>query len=165
MHEKNKSKYLNAFKKIKLTFKRIADYNNIKQININITQDGKNEKTSYININDNIGTTKEESFSLIDDNNKVMNQTYLTNDKCNKLKKVSENDNEESIIKKRDISVKDILNILDTIEEKENTNKLLKFPKRKKIEKNKYFLTENYIKDLQIITGKIHHFNDLFKKK
>ena len=139
LHERNKSKYLNSFKKIKLTFKRISDYNNSNKNNNNIIKD-RNEKTNNININDNIGTTKEESFSLIDDK---MNQTNLT-----KLKKVTENDKEESIMKEKDISVKDILNILDTIEDK-----------------NKYILTENYINDLKILTGKIHHFNNLFKKK
>ena len=159
LHERNKLKYLNAFNKIKLTFKRIAEYNNSKKNNINSNKDGKNEKSHNINIYDNIGTTKEESFSINDDN-KIINQTKLTN-----FKKVSENYNEESIEKKEDISVKDILNILDNIEHKENNNKLRNFPKRKKKDKNKYFLTENYINDLKYITGKIHDFNDLFKKK
>ena len=156
LHERNKSKYLNSFKKIKLTFKRISDYNNSNKNNNNIIKD-RNEKTNNININDNIGTTKEESFSLIDDK---MNQTNLT-----KLKKVTENDKEESIMKEKDISVKDILNILDTIEDKNIDSKIKKFPKRKKKDKNKYILTENYINDLKILTGKIHHFNNLFKKK
>ena len=156
LHERNKSKYLNSFKKIKLTFKRISDYNNSNKNNNNIIKD-RNEKTNNININDNIGTTKEESFSLIDDK---MNQTNLT-----KLKKVTENDKEESIMKEKDISVKDILNILDTIEDKNIDSKIKKFPKRKKNDKNKYILTENYINDLKILTGKIHHFNNLFKKK
>ena len=123
LHERNKSKYLNSFKKIKLTFKRISDYNNSNKNNNNIIKD-RNEKTNNININDNIGTTKEESFSLIDDK---MNQTNLT-----KLKKVTENDKEESIMKEKDISVKDILNILDTIEDKNIDSKIKKFPKRKK---------------------------------
>ena len=159
LHERNKVKYLNSFKKIKLTFKRITDYNNSKKNNINTIKDGKNEKTHNINIDDNIGTTKDESFSLNDDN-KITNQANIT-----KFKKISQNYNEESIIKRKDISVKDILNILDTIEEKGNNNKLGNFRKRKKKDKNKYFLTENYIQDLKFITGKIHHFNDLMKKK
>ena len=60
--------------------------------------------------------------------------------------------------------MKDILNILETIDDKENSNNIIKvhFHKRKKNEKNKYFLTQNYIHDLQSNTGKIHDTYNLF---
>ena len=62
--------------------------------------------------------------------------------------------------------MKEILNILNTIKEKDNLinkNKIIIPGKRKKNDKNKYFLTGDNIHDLKQITKKISYFNDLFK--
>lgn len=162
LHSRNKTKYRTIFNNIKLTFKRIVDYNNTKKNNnINLIKEEKSEKTNNINICENnaIATTKEESYSLNDDN-KIGN---ITKDKSNNLKTISEKGNDQSNEKNKDISVKEILNILETIDNKEKSNNIIKvgFHKRKKNEKNKYFLTENYIHDLKSITAKIHVFNNL----
>lgn len=152
LHEKNKGKYNNSFKRIKSTFKRISDsYKKDNNNNISLIK-------NQIIISDNtlIGTTKEESFSLIDEN-KIVNIT-----KKKDLKKINEMDNEGSVEKNKEFTMKEILNILDTIDCKENKNeKKLGLPKRKKHEKNKYFLTENYIHDLKNITEKIRHYREL----
>jgi hypothetical protein len=160
LHERNKNKYNNSFKKIKLTFKRIAEFKKEQKNNIKLIKEEKKEKINQIIITDNtlMGTTKDESFSLIDDN-KVMN---ITKDKD--LKKISEVDNENSFEKYKDFSMKEILNILNGIDATENKGKnkdKYYLPKRNKFEKNKCFLTEDYIHDLKKITGKIHHYNNL----
>ena len=158
LHKKNKSKFLNAFNRIKETFKRIVDNNcHIKE--------GQKDNTNNININDNINieTTKEESFSF-NENNKINN----LKEKSKNLEIISEKKNVE--IKENnddDISMKEILNILNTIKDKDNlinkNNKIIIPVKRKKNDKNKYFLTGDNIHDLKQITKKISYFNDLFK--
>ncbi len=62
--------------------------------------------------------------------------------------------------------MKEILNILNSIEVKKNflNKNKLNIRRRKKNEQNSYCSTENYIRDLAIVTGKIGFFNDLIKK-
>ena len=154
LHEKNKGKYYNSFKRIKSTFKRISDFYN-KDKN-NIISLIKNQNQIIISDNTLIATTKEESFSLIDENKIVI----ITKEKD--LKKINEMDNEGSMEKNKEFTMREILNILDTIDCKENkSEKQIGLPKRKKHEINKNFLTENYIHDLKKITGKIRHYREL----
>ena len=53
--------------------------------------------------------------------------------------------------------------ILDSIDSK-SKNIPFCFGKRKKNEKNKSFFKDNYIYDLQKVTGKIYHYKNLFNK-
>ena len=156
LHKRNKSKYYITFNKIKLTFKRISDYNNIKKINFNVIKGEEKEINNQNNFGENINieTTKEESISL--------NESNIIH---NNLEKLSDK-NYETNEKNDDISMKEILNILNSIEVKKNflNKNKLNIRKRKKNEQNSYCSTENYIRDLAIVTGKIGFFNDLIKK-
>ena len=62
LHERNKAKYSTIFNNIKITFKRIVDYNNTKKNDIHLIKEEKNENPNSINICENniISTTKEE---------------------------------------------------------------------------------------------------------
>ena len=172
LHNDNKLKYRNIFLKMKLTFRRIANWKesqNNKNINNNISKDStkleitelkhteeqKDKNTSFTNsyIINNI-TTKEDSNVIINDENK-------DNNKNNIRKDIVEEDKDNND-KKEDISVKDILNILDSIDSKKKYN-MCKPKKRKNNEKNKYFFHENYIFELQKITGKISYFSSINK--
>ena len=156
LHINNKSKYVNVFDKIKLTFNRIAEYN---KKNINM----KDKKiTTSINIIDNtIETTKEESY-LNNEENKISTKK---NGQKN-LEKISEKENEDPHEITKDISVKEILSLLDSINDKENINKKnnINICERKNNQKNKHFFNGNYILDLQKITGKIQYYNNLNRK-
>ena len=161
LHKKNKSNFLNTFNKIKLSFIRIVDYNNTKNYKSNSIKELQKDITNKININDNniIETTKEESLSFNEEN-----KINLIKEKQKNYERLIENENEKNK-KDEEISMKELLNILDSIKEKDNiTNKNKVIPhKRKKNEQNKYFLTGNNIRDLKQITEKISYFNKLFK--
>ncbi len=156
LHINNKSKYVNIFSKIKLTFNRIAEYN---KKNINM----KDKKiTTSINIIDNtIETTKEESYLINDENKISIEKNWQKN-----LEKISTKENEDPHEINKDICVKEILYLLDSINDKENINKKnnINICKRKNNQKNKHFFNGNYILDLQKITGKIQYYNNLYKK-
>ena len=163
LHENNKLKFVNVFNKMKMTFNRIVEYNK-KSNNTN-----NNNKINYISfpnntIDNTTETTKEESF-VLNEENKMCN---VKNGKKKKLEKIAEKENEDIQEKKEDISLKEIMLILDSINEKEKENLLdnknYNKNKRKKNEKRKYFLNDNYILDLQKMTGKIGYFINLFKK-
>ena len=164
LHENNKLKYVNVFNKMKMTFNRIVEYNK-KSNNINNNNNKINDITFQNNTIDNTTeTTKEESF-VINEDNKICK---AKNEKKKKLEKIAEKENEDIQEKKEDISLKEIMLILDSINEKEKENlfdnKKYNKNKRKKNEKRKYFLNDNYILDLQKMTGKIGYFINLFKK-
>ena len=148
LHSHNKSKYSNVFKKIQNTFKRIADNNEQEKINF------QNEKNILDNsmITNNI-TTKCDSF-IVSDENKDINKKNITDEE--KTCKKDDNINES-------ISMKDIMMILDNIDSK-SKNISFHSGKRKKNEKNKSFFKDNYIYDLQSITGKIYHYKYIFNK-
>jgi len=148
LHSHNKSKYSNIFKKIQNTFKRIADNNEQEKINF------QNEKNILDNsmITNNI-TTKCDSF-IVSDENKDINKKNITDEE--KTCKKDDNINES-------ISMKDIMMILDNIDSK-SKNISFHSGKRKKNEKNKSFFKDNYIYDLQSITGKIYHYKYIFNK-
>ena len=161
LHENNKLKYVNVFNKMKMTFNRIVEYN--KKSNNTNNNNKINDITFQNNTIDNTTeTTKEESF-VINEDNKIC---QAKNEKKKKLEKIAEKENEDE--KKEDISLKEIMLILDSINEKEKENlfdnKKYNKNKRKKNEKRKYFLNDNYILDLQKMTGKIGYFINLFKK-
>jgi len=148
LHSHNKSKYSNVFKKIQNTFKRISDNNEQEKINF------QNEKNILDNsmITNNI-TTKCDSF-IVSDENKDINKKNITDEE--KICKKDDNINES-------ISMKDIMMILDSIDSK-SKNISFHLGKRKKNEKNKSFFKDNYIYDLQSITGKIYHYKYIFNK-
>ena len=148
LHNQNKLKYTSVFNKIKLTFKRIAGANNIQKNNNNKVEEPK-ESTINDNNDNTLLTTKEESLPVNEDI-KVNEINDMPNNNCDK--------EEEKL---NSISVKEILNVLDTIELSKNKyGEKLKGQKRKK--KN-IFSNGYYIQDFQNITGKICFFNDLIK--
>ena len=159
LHMKNKIRYNNTFISIKNTFQRIVDNNKEKEKNKN-----KNELIIEEN-NILLISTKEDSVPINEDNNKI------TKGKKNLekiMEKNEENDKSQKSEEKyeKDISVKDILNILNTIEIKEinKENKQNINKKRKKGEEIKIWNDNNYIKNMQQVTGKIYYYNKLVKK-
>ena len=144
LHSHNKSKFSNIFKKIKNTFKRIVEYNEQEKINF------QNAKIILDNsiITNNI-TTKCDSF-IVNDENKEINKKNIT-------------DEEKSSKKDENISMKEVMSILDSIDSK-SKNISFCLGKRKKNEKKKSFFKDNYIYDLQSITGKIYHYIYIFNK-
>ncbi len=146
-----------------IIYDNVNDYK--KSNNINNNNNKINDITFQNNTIDNTTeTTKGESF-VINEENKIC---HAKNEKKKKLEKIAEKENEDIQEKKEDISLKEIMLILDSINEKEKENlfdnKNYNKNKRKKNEKRKYFLNDNYILDLQKMTGKIGYFINLFKK-
>ena len=147
LHAKNKSRYNDTYMSIKNTFKRITEFNTNKTKNV------------FIPFENNIlVSTKEDSIPINEENNK-----NIKDDKKNLEKIVEENEsqrNEEKnkSIEDNNISVKDILKILNTIEIKGNviTNK-----KRKKNDMNIFKKDNNYIVDFKKITKKIWYYNNI----
>ena len=175
LHYENKLKYRNLFIRMKLTFRRISNYNeemkNKKNINelekdnskidlmdLKNSEEEKGKNSSIINLdNTNNITTRYDSFIINDENKDINKQNFkagLVNTKKGK-EKLNE-------ILEENISVKDILNILDSIDEQSKINSL-NIKKRKKNEKNKYFFNENYLYDLKRITGKISYLESINK--
>ena len=149
-HMNNKLRYNDTFINIKKTFQRIVENNKDKN------------KNDLIVIGNNIlSSTKEDSLPINEENNKIIKENK------NDLEKIVEKNEESSkktqnnkVVEDNNISVKDILKILNSIETKEiNANKKKK--KRKKNEINDIFKSDNYIKDLRKITKKIGYYNYL----
>ena len=156
LHLKNKIRYNNTFINIKNTFNRIVENNKEKEKN-------KNELIIEEN-NILLISTKDDSVPINEDNNKI------TKEKKNLEKIVEKNEENDKSQKseekyEKDISVKDILNILNTIEIKEinNENKRIMNKKRKKGDEIKIWNDNNYIKNMQQVTGKIYYYNKLMK--
>ena len=155
------------FNRIKITFNRITEFNKKDTNSIK-----KNHKNDIVVTSNNIEsiteTTKEESLITNDE----IKTFHEKNGKKN-LEKITEKENAIIQEKNKDISVKEILYILDTINdnEKENENSLsnennknkVRVCKRKKNEKRKYFFNDNYIFDMQNMTGKIGYYINLYK--
>ena len=162
-HNQNKLKFSNTFFNIKLTFRRIVNYNESKKIkNLNetikdvIEIKDSNEKvkfTSNINSDEtNHATTKDDYLKILYSENKDVNKRIYKGDIVDLATiKNDKNDN---------MNDNDVLNMLDSIHCNPNT-KLCNIKKRKKNEQNKNFFNDNYIYDLQKITGKISYFNTL----
>ena len=153
LHNKNKSKYNEAFINIKNTFKRIVENNKIKNNN------KKNKNDLIIEENNILISTKEDSLPFNDENNKIINEKK-------NLEKIEENveENYKTQSEKNDIeiNVDDILKILETIENKE-----IKVEKKinKKRKKGDIWNNNNdYIRNIQKVTGKIDYFNRLISE-
>ena len=175
-HFENNLKYRNIFMKMKLTFKKISYYNEKKKNknNINELQEHNNKmylidlksseeviiKSSYYITLDNINNETTRYDSFLNDENKDINKKDL------KAGIVITKKGKEKLSEKGDenISIKDILNILDSIDDKSKLNSG-NIKKRKKNEKNKYYFNENYIFDLKRITGKISYYKSIYKNE
>lgn len=144
LHAHNKLKFANIFKKIQNTFKRIVYNNEQEKINY------QNEKNILDNsiITNNI-TTKCDSF-IVSDENKDINKKNII-------------DEEKSSKKDENISMKEVMKILDSINSKP-INISFQLGKRKKNEKKKSLFKDNYIYDFQKITGKISNYIYTFNK-
>ena len=176
IHNINKLKYSNIYDRLKLTFRRIVNFNENQKLNNNKLKEGKNqnkkELDNFNNIesntfvekkeralddnidNINIITTKEDSISVINDENKDINKEIIT-EYDDSIKQKSEGNN-------INISSQDILKILDTVHC--NRIKVIEhFKKRNKNDINKDCSNENYIYDFQKISGKISYFNFMNK--
>ena len=185
IHEQNKMNFADDFNRMKNTFKRIILFNKNKNVEkekikvisskkknneIIIKKENKirnsngNENISTNIISDNYNNETMNSDSLLKENNKI----YKNKSKRKKNIKNGLNYVETSNIKEtkdnKDINLKDIKHILDTIKCRPVINSYYN-KKRKKNEICKNFFNENYIYDFQRITGKISHFNDLYNKK
>ena len=173
IHEENKLKFRNVFLRMKLTFRRIVNFKEIQKNNIS------NESTNIevIELKDSESEQKENNVSAInsiiinnvpikEESNLLINDENKENKENNNNNKseynCEDNNNKNSDKKDEDISVKDILNILDSIDSK-NKYKLWNLKKRKKNEKNKYIFHDNYIFDLQKMTGRISYINTMNK--
>ena len=168
-HNHNKLKYTNTFFNIKLTFRRIVNYNEskkLKNLNETLNEDktmdiielkDSNEKLdkfiSYINLDEtNNATTKDDSLKITYDENKNVNKKIYKGDLVD-LTTIKNNKNDNMI-------ENEVLNILHSIHCNPKKN-LCNIKKRKTNEQNKYFFNDNYIYDLQKITGKISYFYTL----
>ena len=166
LHNKNKSSYINSYKRLKLTFKRIVEENKKNKIlseknNLDNMKTKKNKK----NENKNFQTDKTIKYfnnELFCPNheNKIFSRDGIENKLENNLNSnVQDKEKKEN----KEISIKEILDILDTIEDKKDIFPIrIKAKKRKKNE-NKYFFSDNLNDNLKKITGKIAYFNDLYK--
>lgn len=163
LHNKNKSSYLNSYKRLKLTFKRIVEENKKSKIlseknNLDNMQTKKNKK----NENKNFHTDKtikyfNNEFFCPNHENKIFSRDMLENKLENNLNSnVQDKENKE-------ISIKEILDILDTIEDKKDIFPIKIKPKKRKKNDNQYFFSDNLNDNLKKITGKIAYFNDLYK--
>ena len=148
LHLNNKKKYKDAFISIKNTFKRIVENN----------KDKNKIKNDFIDIESHIfSSTKEDSLPINEVNIKIIKKGK------NNLEKIVEK-NEESEKSQRvhnnndnNISVKDILKILNSIE----VNEKIINKKRKKNDRNIFKSDNNYIGDFKKVTKKIGYYSNL----
>ena len=153
LHNKNKLKYNEAFTNIKNTFKRIVENNN--KI--------KNKKNNELIIEENnlLISTKEDSVPINEEINKI---TYEKKNLEKIDEKAEDNYKSQSERNEININVEDILKILETIEKKEMNVEKKTNKKRKKGDKIKIWNDNNYIKNIQKITGKIDYYNRLINE-
>lgn len=154
LHLKNRDKYSNSYIRLKQTFNRLFS---------------QNKKSNSNNLNLNLDNTKLSSnnmniTSIPENENK--NETTIIYDNDIKTGKKSDNNVADKNDETKDISVKDILNILDTIQIQKDfvikNLKCFKRMKRKKNQINKYYKNIDYIQDLKICTGKIGSLYKLY---
>ena len=153
LHNKNKLKYKEAFINIKNTFKRIVENNN--KI--------KNKKNNELIIEENnlLISTKEDSVPINEEINKI---TYEKKNLEKIDEKAEEHYKSQSEKNEINITVEDILKILETIEKKEINVEKKTNKKRKKGDKIKIWNDNNYIKNIQKITEKIDYYNRLINE-
>ena len=166
LHNKNKSSYINSYKRLKLTFKRIVEDNKKNKIlnesnNLDNMKTQKNKKKEYKNFHKD-NTKKYINNELFSSNNE--NKICFRDEFQNKLQnKLNSNEQDKEKKENKEISIKEILDILDTIEEKKDFFPIKIKPNKRKKNNNKYFFSYNLNNDLKKVTGKIAFFNDLYK--
>ena len=154
LHNKNKIKYSEAFISINNTFKRIVENNKINN------KKNKNKNELIIEENNILVSTKEDSLPINEENNKII---YEKKNLEKIDEKVEENYKTKSEKSDIEINVDDILKILETIENKEiNVEKKMN-KKRKKGDKINIW-NNDYVKNIQKVTGKIYYYNELISE-
>ena len=154
LHNKNKIKYSEAFISINNTFKRIVENNKINN------KKNKNKNELIIEENNLLVSTKEDSLPINEENNKII---YEKKNLEKIDEKVEENYKTQSEKSDIEINVDDILKILETIENKEiNVEKKMN-KKRKKGDKINIW-NNDYVKNIQKVTGKIYYYNELISE-
>ena len=154
LHNKNKIKYSEAFISINNTFKRIVENNKINN------KKNKNKNELIIEENNLLVSTKEDSLPINEENNKIIYEKKNLEKIDEKVEENYKTPSEKSDI---EINVDDILKILETIENKEiNVEKKMN-KKRKKGDKINIW-NNDYVKNIQKVTGKIYYYNGLISE-
>ena len=154
LHNKNKIKYSEAFISINNTFKRIVENNKINN------KKNKNKNELIIEENNLLVSTKEDSLPINEENNKII---YEKKNLEKIDEKVEENYKTQSEKSDIEINVDDILKILETIENKEIKGEQKMNKKRKKGDKINIW-NNDYVKNIQKVTGKIYYYNELISE-
>ena len=154
LHNKNKIKYSEAFISINNTFKRIVENNKINN------KKNRNKNELIIEENNLLVSTKEDSLPINEENNKII---YEKKNLEKIDEKVEENYKTQSEKSDIEINVDDILKILETIENKEIKGEQKMNKKRKKGDKINIW-NNDYVKNIQKVTGKIYYYNGLISE-
>jgi hypothetical protein len=154
LHNKNKIKYSEVFISINNTFKRIVENNKINN------KKNKNKNELIIEENNLLVSTKEDSLPINEENNKII---YEKKNLEKIDEKVEENYKTQSEKSDIEINVDDILKILETIENKEIKGEQKMNKKRKKGDKINIW-NNDYVKNIQKVTGKIYYYNGLISE-
>lgn len=155
LHNKNKIKYSEVFISINNTFKRIVENNKINN------KKNKNKNELIIEENNLLVSTKEDSLPINEENNKII---YEKKNLEKIDEKVEENYKTQSEKSDVEINVDDILKILETIENKEIKGEQKMNKKRKKGDKINIWNNNDYVKNIQKVTGKIYYYNGLISE-
>ena len=154
LHNKNKIKYSEAFISINNTFKRIVENNKINN------KKNKNKNELIIEENNLLVSTKEDSLPINEENNKIIYEKKNLEKIDEKVEENYKTPSEKSDI---EINVDDILKILETIENKEIKGEQKMNKKRKKGDKINIW-NNDYVKNIQKVTGKIYYYNGLISE-
>ena len=154
LHNKNKIKYSEAFISINNTFKRIVENNKINN------KKNKNKNELIIEENNLLVSTKEDSLPINEENNKIIYEKKNLEKIDEKVEENYKTSSEKSDI---EINVDDILKILETIENKEIKGEQKMNKKRKKGDKINIW-NNDYVKNIQKVTGKIYYYNGLISE-
>ena len=154
LHNKNKIKYSEAFISINNTFKRIVENNKINN------KKNKNKYELIIEENNLLVSTKEDSLPINEENNKIIYEKKNLEKIDEKVEENYKTPSEKSDI---EINVDDILKILETIENKEIKGEQKMNKKRKKGDKINIW-NNDYVKNIQKVTGKIYYYNGLISE-
>ena len=168
-HEKNKMNFTDSFLRMKNTFKRIVIFNKEKKEKIKTSTHKPKEEIKEENKMNKVNGKENNSSNITSENyqNDVTKcdtppkekKTYSKKKKKIKNKKIINDENtiNKKELENKEISPKDINFILNSI-------KCMTYykQKRKKNDLNKNIFHDNYLYDLQKVTGKISHFNSLY---
>ena len=120
----------------------------------------KNKNELIIEENNLLVSTKEDSLPINEENNKII---YEKKNLEKIDEKVEENYKTQSEKSDIEINVDDILKILETIENKEIKGEQKMNKKRKKGDKINIW-NNDYVKNIQKVTGKIYYYNELISE-